>query len=166
MMKKKAIYAGSFDPVTNGHIWLIDRAANLFDELIVAIGDNPSKNYYFSLEEREQMLRSLLVKYKNIHISSFSGEFLVHYAQNVNAKYIVRGIRNNTDFDFEKMLHSINSEISNDIETVYFIPPIELSEISSSLVKGFTDSNRWKEVVAKYVPDIVVDNFVKKLKSE
>lgn len=165
-MKKRAIYAGSFDPVTNGHLWLIDKAANLFDELIVAIGDNPNKSYYFSLKDRECMLRDLLGKYKNIEISSFTGEFLVHYAEDVNVKYIVRGIRNNTDFDFEKMLHSINRDISNDVETVYFIPPIELSEISSSLVKGFIGTSRWQEVVSKYVPDTVVDSFVKKLESK
>ncbi|MDD3266952.1 MAG: pantetheine-phosphate adenylyltransferase [Burkholderiales bacterium] len=165
-MKKKAIYAGSFDPVTNGHLWLIDKAANLFDELIVAIGDNPNKSYYFSLAARERMLRDLLGKYKNIRISSFSGEFLVHYADDVNVNYIVRGIRNNTDFDFEKMLHSINSDISSDIETVYFIPPIELSEISSSLVKGFIGTKRWQEVVAKYVPETVVNSFIKELESK
>lgn len=163
---KKAIYAGSFDPVTNGHLWLIDKAANLFDELVVAIGDNPSKSYYFSLEQRKQMLQGLLFKYNNIKIESFSGEFLVHYAQKVNVKYIVRGVRNNTDFDFEKMLHSINGDICDEIETIYFIPPLELSEISSSLVKGFVGTNRWQEVVKKYVPESVVDEFMLKLNNK
>jgi pantetheine-phosphate adenylyltransferase len=159
---KKAIYAGSFDPITNGHLWLIDRGAELFDELIIAIGDNPRKKYMFSLDERIQMLNDSLKDYKNIKIDKFSGHFLVNYAQSIGVKYVIRGIRNSSDYEFEKMLCHVNYDICPDIETMYMIAPRDVAEISSTLIKGFVGTNQWQEVVAKYVPENVLQKIIEK----
>lgn len=157
----KAIYAGSFDPLTNGHLWLIKKAATIFDKLIVAVGDNPYKKYAFSIEERIQMLEKVLVDSPNIEIGKFSGEFLVNYAKRVNAQFIVRGIRNTQDYEFEKTLRYVNSDVCPNIETVFLIPPRDFAEVSSSLVKGFVGTDGWEEIVAKYTPKIVVDELIK-----
>ncbi len=153
----KAIYAGSFDPITNGHLWVIDRAAAIFDQLIVAVGDNPDKKYSFSLEERLELLKSTLHKYKNIEIGHFNGEFLVNYAQNANAKFIVRGIRNTQDYEYEKTMRYINSDLCNEIDTIFLMPPRNYAEVSSSLVKGLVGTAGWEKVVKRYVPETVLN---------
>lgn len=162
----KAIYAGSFDPITNGHLWVIEKSAAIFDELIVAVGDNPGKNYSFSLEERVELLKSTLKKYPNIKIDHFSGEFLVNYALAENAGFIVRGIRNAQDYEFEKTIRYVNSDVCDSIETVFLIPPRDYAEVSSSLVKGFVGTNGWQQIITKYVPDVVVSALIKKNQEE
>lgn len=162
----KAIYAGSFDPITNGHLWVIEKSAAIFDELIVAVGDNPGKNYSFSLEERVELLKSTLKKYPNIKIDYFSGEFLVNYALAENAGFIVRGIRNAQDYEFEKTIRYVNSDVCDSIETVFLIPPRDYAEVSSSLVKGFVGTNGWQQIITKYVPDVVVSALIKKNQEE
>lgn len=153
----KAIYAGSFDPITNGHLWVIDRAAAIFDQLIVAVGDNPDKKYSFSLEERLILLKNTLQGYKNIEIGHFNGEFLVNYAQNANAKFIVRGIRNTQDYEYEKTMRYINSDLCNEIDTIFLMPPRNYAEVSSSLVKGLVGTVGWEKVVKRYVPETVLN---------
>lgn len=153
----KAIYAGSFDPITNGHLWVIDRAAAIFDQLIVAVGDNPDKKYSFSLEERLILLKNTLQGYKNIEIGHFNGEFLVNYAQNANAKFIVRGIRNTQDYEYEKTMRYINSDLCNEIDTIFLMPPRNYAEVSSSLVKGLVGTVGWEKVVNRYVPETVLN---------
>ncbi|TXI93297.1 MAG: pantetheine-phosphate adenylyltransferase [Neisseriales bacterium] len=153
----KAIYAGSFDPITNGHLWVIDRAAAIFDQLIVAVGDNPDKKYSFSLEERLILLKNTLHGYKNIEIGHFNGEFLVNYAQNANAKFIVRGIRNTQDYEYEKTMRYINSDLCNEIDTIFLMPPRNYAEVSSSLVKGLVGTVGWEKVVNRYVPETVLN---------
>lgn len=152
----KAIYAGSFDPLTNGHLWVIDKATEIFDEVCVAIGDNASKSYTFTQQERLHMLGKSLSKYKNVTISSFSGQYLVKYAKEINAQYIIRGIRNHSDYDFEKMLKNVNHDLEPSIETIYLIPPRHYIEISSSLVKGLVGPAGWQDAINKYVPPIVL----------
>lgn len=158
----KAIYAGSFDPITNGHLWVIERAAEIFDNLVVAVGNHPDKNYTFSIEERVKLLKDCTKKFANIQIGQFNGEFLVNYAINQQAKYIVRGIRNANDYEFERTIRYINSDVCDDINTIFLIPPRDYAEVSSSLVKGFVGSKGWQQIVAKYVPAIVVDALIKK----
>lgn len=153
----KAIYAGSFDPITNGHLWLIDKAAAIFDTLIVALGDNPDKKYSFSIDERLALLKATLSKYKNISIGHFEGEFLVNYASSIGAKFIVRGIRNAQDYEYEKTMRYINSDLCLEINTVFLMPPRDYAEVSSSLVKGLVGTNGWESIVAKYVPPTVLE---------
>ena len=156
----RAIYAGSFDPITNGHLWLIKRAARIFDQLIVAVGDNPYKKYSFSVDQRVATLTSILYDIENVRVDKFNGEFLVNYAKRINAQFIVRGIRNTQDYEFEKTLRYVNSDVCDDIETVFLLPPRDFAEVSSSLVKGFVGTEGWEQIVAKYVPALVVEELI------
>lgn len=150
---KKAVYAGSFDPITIGHEWVIKKAASLFDELIVAVGENQQKKEDFSLEEKKEMLASVIKDYKNIKIDSFKGEFLVDYAMRIKASYIIRGIRTETDLEYEKGIQYINSRLNENVTTVFLIPPEDLSVVSSSLVRSLVGSNGWEKVVRKFLPN-------------
>ena len=154
---RKAVYAGSFDPVTRGHLWMIEQAAKLFDSLIVAVGDNYKKNYTFTLEQRVSFLESLTSGYSNIEVSHFTNEFLVNYAKRVGVNYIVRGIRNSQDYEFEKTMRHVNSDLDINITTVFLLPPRQFAEVSSSMVKGLVGSNGWEGVVTQYVPNIVLE---------
>ncbi len=154
-MHKKAVYAGSFDPVTTGHLWIIEQAAAMFDKVVVAIGENVEKKYTFSLEERLDLLKQVSHNLPNIEITLFKNEFLISYAQRINAQFIIRGIRNATDYEYEKSMRYINSDICQDVNTIFLIPPRNVAEVSSSLVKGLVGSNGWEEIVKKYVPEAV-----------
>lgn len=154
-----AIYAGSFDPITNGHLWVIDTASKIFDKLIVAAGDNANKSYTFSLEERIELLKESLTSYKNIEVKYFQREFLVNYAIKSGAKYIIRGVRNHRDYEYEKNMRYINSDLDGQVETIFLIPPRQYAEVSSSLVKGLVGPNDWERVVAKYVPHTVIQSL-------
>ncbi|MCL4376512.1 pantetheine-phosphate adenylyltransferase [Candidatus Parvarchaeota archaeon] len=150
---KKAVYAGSFDPITIGHEWVIEKAASLFDELVIAVGENQQKKEDFSLEEKKKMLASVTKNYKNIKIDAFKGEFLVDYVKRINALYIVRGIRTETDLEYEKGIQYINSRLNENITTIFLIPPEDLSVVSSSLVRSLVGSKGWEKVVRKFLPN-------------
>lgn len=159
---RKAVYAGSFDPITNGHLWLIEQGANLFDELVVAIGINPEKRYTFSLEERLQMIRESTAAYPQIVVDNFEAHFLVHYATAIDARYILRGIRNGADYESERGWRYINGDLSAGITTVFLMPPRELAEVSSSLVRGMVGPSGWEAVVKGYVPPAAYQLLVAK----
>ena len=150
---KRAVYAGSFDPITIGHEWVIKKAASLFDELVVAVGENQQKKEDFSLEEKRKMIVSVAKKYKNLRVDSFKGEFLVDYAVRINASYIIRGIRTETDLEYEKGIQYINSRLNEKITTIFLIPPEDLSVVSSSLVRSLVGSKGWEKVVRKFLPN-------------
>src|SRR3989344_2311309 len=116
---KKAVYAGSFDPLTNGHLWMIEAGANLFDELVVAIGINPDKKHAFSLEDRISMLKRSTRNFSNVKIDSFENKFLVNYASSVNAQYILRGIRTEGDYEYERGMRHVNSDLNPKIATTF-----------------------------------------------
>lgn len=150
---KKAVYAGSFDPITIGHEWVIKKAASLFDELVVAVGENQQKKEDFSLEEKKKMLASVTKNYKNIKIDSFKGEFLVDYAMKIKASYIIRGIRTETDLEYEKGIQYINSRLNENVTTIFLIPPEDLSVVSSSLVRSLVGSKGWERAVKRFLPN-------------
>ena len=158
-----AIYAGSFDPPTLGHLWMIERGAHLFDRLIVAIGTNTGKRYTFSVKERLGMLKALTKKYQNVKVDSFENQFLVKYAKSIDVEYMLRGIRTEADFGYERDMRLINGDLEPSIETVFLMPPREISEISSSFVKGLVGPLGWKKVVSRYLPEPVYKRFVQKL---
>jgi pantetheine-phosphate adenylyltransferase len=160
---KKAVYAGSFDPITNGHLWMIEQGANLFDELVVAVGINPDKQYTFSLEERVRMVRQSTETIAKIVVDSFEARFLVHYATSIGAHYILRGIRNEEDYEYERGWRHINSDLCADIVTVFLIPPRELAEVSSSLVRGIVGPTGWENIVRQYVPEATYQFLVAKV---
>ncbi|MDI6774806.1 MAG: pantetheine-phosphate adenylyltransferase [Verrucomicrobiota bacterium] len=149
---RKAVYAGSFDPITNGHLWMIERGAALFDRLIVAIGRNSDKKHTFSLEDRLRALRQSTRGIRGVSVAGFENDFLVNYARSVGARFILRGIRDARDYDFERGMRHINDDLQPSITTIFLLPPRQIAEVSSSLVKGLIGSAGWRTVVKRYVP--------------
>lgn len=130
---KKAVFPGSFDPITLGHVDIIKRALPLFDEIVIAIGINADKKYMFSLEERLSFLKKTFQKEPKITIDSYQG-LTVNYCKKINATFILRGLRNPADFEFEKAIAVTNRKLSS-IETVFLLTSAETSFISSSIVR-------------------------------
>jgi len=159
-MPKLAVYAGTFDPVTNGHLWMIEQGARLFDELIIAIGVNPKKHCMFSIEDRISMLEESVKHLLNVRVDCYTDRFLVKYADSVNAKFILRGIRNESDYASERTTRNINSDINFGIVTVFLMSPRETAEVSSSMVKGLIGFEGWENIVKNYVSDTVLQKLV------
>ena len=157
---KRAVYAGSFDPITNGHLSIVEMGAELFDELTVAIGTNPDKKSYFPLEERLEMLKMSLRLFQNVRIDSFQNQYLVNYASSIGAKYILRGIRSGADYEYERSYRHINNDLNPNIKTVFLMPDRPISEISSSFVRGLMGYDGWEDVLEKYVPRYVYNKFL------
>jgi len=157
---RRAVYAGSFDPITNGHLWMVENGSRLFDELIVAIGENPEKKYTFPFDERIRVLRDSAKRIPNVTVSSFENQFLVNYARTVDAHFILRGIRDSRDYEYERGMRHINDDLQSSITTVFLIPPREIAEVSSSLVKGMIGPMGWQDIVRRYVPAPVFDLLV------
>lgn len=132
---KKAIYPGSYDPITYGHIDIIRRASLIFDELIVAVLDNRSKHSLFSVDERVKMVREAVKDLKNVKVESYEG-LLVDYAKATDARVIIRGLRAVTDFEYELQMAQTNSKLSDgDVETICLITDLKYAYLSSSTVK-------------------------------
>ncbi len=134
MSDKIAIYPGSFDPVTNGHIDIIKRSSRIFSKIIVAILKNYEKEPLFSVNERMELIKNALCKDEGIEITSFDG-LLVDFAAKVNAKIIIRGLREISDFEYEFQMALMNRRLNENIETVFMMPKAEYSYLSSSLVR-------------------------------
>ena len=130
----KAIYPGSFDPVTNGHLDLIARASKIFDHLVVAILRNSQKNPLFTVEERVAMLSEGTAEFDNVSVSTFDG-LLVDYAREQRAHAVVRGIRAISDYEYEFQMALMNRRLSPDVETIFLMPDAKYSFVSSRLVK-------------------------------
>ncbi|MBQ1194011.1 MAG: pantetheine-phosphate adenylyltransferase [Lachnospiraceae bacterium] len=153
-----AIYPGSFDPVTLGHLDIIERAAKISDELIVAVLMNSSKSPLFSVEERVNMLKEVTKHIDNVKIMSFNG-LLVEFAKNVNAGIIIRGLRAITDFEYELQMAQTNHILNNRIDTVFLTSNLEYSYLSSSTVKEVASLGG---DVSKFVPSYVIDKIYRK----
>ena len=134
-MKTKALYSGSFDPLTMGHMNIIRRAAKLYDELTIGVISNPAKKAMFSLEEREDMLRETLKDLQNVKVDHFSG-LLADYVNRMGFDVVVRGLRATTDFEYEIQMAQMNARLFNEsVETVFLMTDPQYSFISSSVVK-------------------------------
>jgi pantetheine-phosphate adenylyltransferase len=133
-MHRRAIYPGTFDPVTNGHADLIERAARLFKHVIIGIAANPSKQPRFTLEERVEQVKLITAHLDNVEVVGFSG-LLVDFARDQKASVLVRGLRAVSDFEYEFQLANMNRRLSPDLESVFLTPAEENSFISSTLVK-------------------------------
>jgi pantetheine-phosphate adenylyltransferase len=153
--QRLGVYAGSFDPLTIGHLWMIEQGTTLFDKIIVAVGVNPDKKYTFSVEERLVMLRESTRKFRNVSVAAFSNRYLIHYAQEVGATHILRGIRTESDYEFERTMRNINGDLDAAICTVFLMPPRGIAEVSSSMVRGLIGPDGWQKIVCKYVPQPV-----------
>lgn len=149
---RTAVYAGSFDPPTNGHLWMIERGLEMFDQLIVAIGTNPSKRYSFTVEERLQLLRESTTPADHLVIAHFDNRYLVDYARKKGAKYVLRGIRSPHDYEYERVMRHINADMAPEITTVFLMPPRDIAEVSSNMIKSLIGPKGWEETVRRYVP--------------
>lgn len=153
------VYPGSFDPITNGHLDIIERATKLFDRLIVAVAVNPQKtSALFSLEERMDMLEQILSEYPNVIVDSFDG-LTVNYTLKQGACIIVRGIRAITDFEGEFVFALTNKKLAPELETVYLMTKAEYSFISSTVVKEVASYNG---CLSAMVPDLVAQKLKEK----
>ena len=131
---KIAVFPGSFDPITLGHVDLVQRSLPLFDKVVVAVGINSKKQSLFSLETRMQWIADVFRDYQNVEVGSFEG-LTVHYCERIGARYILRGLRNTSDFDYEKTISQLNHIVGDHVETVFLISKPEYSHISSTIVR-------------------------------
>ena len=153
-----AVYPGSFDPPTNGHIDIIGRAAKIFPKVIVAITHNYNKNHMFTLEERLSMMKETVSAMKNVKVSSFSG-LLVDYLNKIDSFCIVRGLRALSDFEYEFQMALMNRKLKRDVETIFLMPDQEYTFLSSSMVreiaslggqfKNFVPKSVYKKIISK-----------------
>jgi len=153
-----AIYPGSFDPFTNGHLDIVDRAATLFDKIIIAIAVNSEKNTLFSLSEREDMIAEVIKNKKDVTVVSFTG-LLVEFAKEVGAKTIIRGIRAVTDFEYEYAIYQMNRDLNPDLDTVFLLASKEYSFLSSTILKEVA---RYGQSVSEYAPPVISEALLKR----
>ena len=156
---KVGIYPGSFDPVTKGHLDIIERSSKMVDRLIVAVLNNNAKSPLFSVKERVNMLKEVTKEIDNVVIDSFSG-LLVDYAEKNHANIIVRGLRAVTDFEYELQMAQTNRIMDNNVDTIFLTTSLQYAYLSSSIVKEVAINNG---DVSKFVPEYVVEQIQKKL---
>ena len=147
---KRAVFPGSFDPLTLGHQDLVERGATIFDEIIVGIGYNAEKSHMFSIEQRKEFIAQCFQDNPKVKVMDYQG-LTIDFCKSVGANYLLRGVRNNGDFEFEKAIARTNRELSN-IETVFLLTSIQTSFISSSIVREII---RNKGDYKRFVPDCV-----------
>lgn len=159
MNKNIAIYPGSFDPPTNGHLDLVERGSKIFDELVVAILRNAEKTPLFSLGERRNMLQELTSKFKNVRVDTFDG-LTVDYAAKVNASAVLRGIRALSDYEYELQMALMNRKLRPNLETVFMMPAEKYSYLSSRLMR---EVGRLGGNITGLVPELVEQRLKEKL---
>lgn len=156
----RAIYPGSFDPVTLGHLDIIKRASKIFDELIVGVLNNNSKSPLFSVEKRVKMLNDVVKDLPNVKVMSFEG-LLVDFAGKVDAQIIVRGLRAVTDFEYELQMSQTNTVLNENVDTIFFTTSLEYAYLSSSTVR---EAAYFGADISKFVPESVVQQVYDKFK--
>ena len=156
----RAIYPGSFDPVTLGHLDIIKRASKIFDELIVGVLNNNSKSPLFSVEKRVKMLNDVVKDLPNVKVMSFEG-LLVDFARKVDAQIIVRGLMAVTDFEYELQMSQTNTVLNENVDTIFFTTSLEYAYLSSSTVR---EAAYFGADISKFVPESVVQQVYDKFK--
>lgn len=152
-MGKKALFTGSFDPLTNGHLDIIERASTMFDKLVVGVIMNPQKKSYFTLEEREKMIKEVTAHLPNVEVSHFSG-LLADYVNENGFDVIVRGLRGTTDFEYELTMAHMNARLFNDnVDTVFLMTDPEYAFLSSSMAK---EVHSLGGSIKGLIPDIIL----------
>ncbi|MCB9033129.1 MAG: pantetheine-phosphate adenylyltransferase [Chitinophagales bacterium] len=151
-MKKIAVFPGSYDPITLGHVDVVKRALPLFDEIIIAIGINTRKTYLFSLEQRMDWIKKTFEDEPKVSVESYTG-LTVNYCKNKGADYIIRGIRSSADFEYEKTIAQLNQMMESNIETLLILSSPELSAISSTIVREIIIG---KGDTSKFLPKTII----------
>jgi len=157
-MSKIAIYPGTFDPITNGHLDLVLRAEAIFDEVIIAVSDNPSKNPLFTVEERVELVGKATAHIPNVSIERFN-DLLVNFVRRKEAKFIIRGLRAVSDFEYEFQLASANRRLDANVETIFLTPAESNYFISSSLVR---EISHYQGDISSFVPAVVEQALLEK----
>ena len=160
-MLRVAIYPGSFDPITNGHIDIIKRSLSLFDRVIIAVNDNPPREFLFTAKERVQMIREVLRSFNRIEVESFQG-LLVNYAKGKKANFIIRGLRALSDFEYEFQMYLMNKKLNPEIEILYFMTNQEYFYLSSSIIKEISELGG---PIENFVPESAREKLLEKFKS-
>lgn len=155
---KKAIYPGSFDPITFGHLDMIERSAKIVDELVIGVLNNSAKNSLFSVEERVSMIKEMTKDWKNVTVASFDG-LLVDFMKQIQATIIIRGLRAVTDFEYELQLAQANHVQNSEIETIFLTTDLKYSYLSSTIVKEFAS---YGGDISKFVPERFIDSIYEK----
>lgn len=159
---RTAVYAGSFDPPTNGHLWVIKKGSRLFEKLVIVLATNPDKRCLFSEQERLKMLTSICQHFPNVEVALLGNRYLAHLAKEMGAGWALRGIRNESDYQNEVVLRDENNKINPLLETVFLFQPPELRRVSSSFVKSLAGPEGWKDVIKDHVPFLVYEKFLEK----
>lgn len=157
-MKNIAVFPGSFDPITVGHVDIIERTVGLFEKIYVAIGINSEKKYLFSLEQRLEWLNEVFSKYDHVYVDSYEG-LTTKYCEEIGANYILRGIRSAGDFEYEKTIAHLNNSMNPNLETLLILARPEYSSISSTIVREII---RAKGDVSRFVPQPVARDLMAK----
>ena len=155
---KRAIYPGSFDPLTLGHLGMIERSAKIVDELVIGVLNNSAKNSLFSLDERVSMIKEMTESMPNVTVASFDG-LLVDYMKEINATIIVRGLRAVTDFEYELQIAQTNHVENPEVETIFLTTSLQYSYLSSTIVKEFAS---YGGDISKFVPARFIDRIYEK----
>lgn len=162
-MQHIAVYGGTFDILTLGHVWMIKQGARLFDRLVVAVGDNPSKRNMFDPIERKEMIEHVATELDlPVLVDEFHDRYLVDYALSRGSRFLLRGIRNSADYENERTLRVVNSEIRRGVTSVFLMPPPKLAAVASSMVKALIGPTGWEKEVARYVPPSVLERIKEK----
>ena len=166
MKTKKAVYGGSFDPLTKGHVWLIQRAVGLFDQMTIVIAVNADKDCFLSLEERKKNIQAFLKTMDSDHcqidVKVVEEQYLVQYSHSIKAGFLIRGLRSQEDFGYEYIMNQVNRAIAPSIESIYLVPPSHLAHVSSSMVRSLVNSCGWEKVVSQYVTKDVLESIQKR----
>ena len=149
---KKAIYPGSFDPVTFGHLDIIERSSKIFDEVVIGVLNNSAKNALFTTEERVSMIQQLVIDYPNVTVDSFEG-LLVDYARSIAANVIIRGLRAVTDFEYEIQIAQTNKVEYPELETIFLTTGLHYSYLSSTIVREFAS---YGGDISRFVPAEII----------
>ncbi|MBD3792691.1 MAG: pantetheine-phosphate adenylyltransferase [Campylobacterales bacterium] len=157
---RRAIYPGTFDPITNGHLDIIKRACAMFDEIVVAVAYNESKGPMFSLDERITMVKKVTQNFPKIKVVRFHS-LLVNLAEELDSKIIIRGLRAVSDFEYELQMGYANASLKHDLETIYLMPSLENAFISSSVVRSILP---FKGKIDHLIPEVILDDVQGKYK--
>lgn len=157
---RRAVYPGSFDPITNGHLDIIKRASVIFDEVVVAVLVNPDKKGLFDIEERVDLIEKSVSSFSNVKVRSFTG-LLIDFMNKTEAKIIIKGLRAISDFEYEFQMALLNNKLNSEIETVFLMTNEKYSYISSSSVKQIA---MFGGSITDFVPEIIVNDILNKYK--